>query len=87
MSIREMLARGYDAANVDSWFVRNLDSFDLKRRSVQEILKDPVWEQLVVTWKSEQVPRVCVAHCGVPVGGKTADEAHRSARSVMSLQK
>jgi MoaA/NifB/PqqE/SkfB family radical SAM enzyme len=85
MQIREMLSGGYNATDADAWFVRNLQSFDLKRRSVHDILDDPIWEQLAAAWESDSVPRVCVAHCGTCVRGMTADELHKSDRSVTSF--
>jgi hypothetical protein len=86
MSILEHLNRGYETADVDYWFVRNRVLFDLKLRSVQDVLSDQIWNELMSTWESENTPRVCVAHCSVPVDGKTADELHKARRSIKTLR-
>ena len=50
----------------DHWFTRNRDLFDLKTRTVAEILADPRWEELRRSWTDGTAPTVCYRTCGVP---------------------
>ena len=64
--VRQTLARPEAYGPNDQWFTRNLDRFDLSRRSAAEILADPVWQELRRSWTDGTAPAVCYRVCGVP---------------------
>jgi hypothetical protein len=52
--------------SADRWFERNRHLFDLRRRSVTEILADDRWSELGRSWSTEGAPSICRRYCGVP---------------------
>jgi hypothetical protein len=64
--LRRTLARPDGVKPNDLWFSRNLEMFDLSKRTVAEVLGDPRWEELRRSWTDGTAPAVCYRTCGVP---------------------
>jgi MoaA/NifB/PqqE/SkfB family radical SAM enzyme len=56
----------YQTSEYARWFKRLEQRNDLRSRSFQKILRDPVWESLQILWDSpEAAPASCAKRCGV----------------------
>ncbi len=55
-----------ETSDTSTWFHRNRAHFDLRRHTVEEILKSPKWRELETLWeRASTAPSSCLAYCGV----------------------
>jgi MoaA/NifB/PqqE/SkfB family radical SAM enzyme len=55
-----------ESSQTDTWFHRNRDHFDLRKRSIEEILDSEKWRELEVLWqRPSTAPGTCAHTCGV----------------------
>jgi MoaA/NifB/PqqE/SkfB family radical SAM enzyme len=64
--LRATMTASEASKSADRWFERNRHLFDLRRRSVTEILADDRWSELGRSWSTEGAPSICRRYCGVP---------------------
>lgn len=66
-------ARGYlypctncESSDTGTWFYRNREHFNLRKRSIREVLASPQWQELQRMWQRPSTsPGICVHTCGV----------------------